>query len=63
MTFRDEFIGERAAIMEYDAGLPRAEAELRASREWDAFIVRVGRECIEQCHENARRSAREGFAK
>lgn len=60
MNFRDEFIGERAAIMEYDAGLPRAEAERRAAVEWSDLIVRVGRECIDRCRENARRSAREG---
>lgn len=58
MTFRDEFIGERAAIMEYDAGLPRAEAERRAAMEWSDLIVRVGRECIDRCRENARRAAR-----
>ena len=43
MNFRDEFIGERAAIMEYDAGLPRAEAERRAAWVWSAMIERVAR--------------------
>lgn len=57
---RDEYLNERAAIMEYDAGLPRAEAERRAAVEWSDLIVRVGRECIEHSRENARRSAREG---
>lgn len=39
MTFRDEYIAERAAIMEFDAGLPRAEAERRAAAEWVQFAA------------------------
>ena len=57
---RASSLGGRAGIMEYDAGLPGAHAELRAAEEWSDVIVRVGRECIDRCRENARRSAREG---
>jgi len=38
---RSEFIAERAAIMEFDAGLPRAEAERRAALEWSKLIERA----------------------
>lgn len=52
MTPRDEYILERAAIMEYDAGLPRAEAERRAAMEWSAYIERIGRANIAECRRN-----------
>jgi len=32
---RDEWIAERAAIMEYDAKIPRRTAEGLAAKEWD----------------------------
>lgn len=54
MTPREEFIAERAAIMEYDAGIPRAEAERRAEAEWSRYIERIARRSIAASRSNAR---------
>lgn len=56
MTPRDEFIAERAAIMEFDAGIPRAEAERRAEAEWLRYIERIARADIARCRESASRT-------
>ena len=43
---RRDFIDERAAIMEYDGKIPRAEAERRAALEWSDKVSRAERASI-----------------